>query len=319
MTNKDIFPRPGILIQLAEVNEDTQESEIQILKTGNYSHLYYGDFEITRVILAQMVSNFEKKAIKNDLMIDYNHECEEAAGWVMKLYTKEEGKELWALVKWTKPGKQHLMDKTYRYISADFNFNHMDNETLEEFGPVLYGAALTNRPFIKGMAPTVNLNELTGGNKMTLDELKKQNQQLTDRVTSLEEKHSKEVKTLSETISSKDEEIKTLKKENEDLQLGQEKAKKESEFAVLLSQGKAVPAQKEAFLAGDLVKFAELAGKTNHKESGSGQSGSEDVELTEDQKLEKVEKLADEKIAKKLASNMGEAISMVLQENPELA
>ncbi len=43
--------------------------------------------------------------------------------------------------------------------SIDFTDNHQDVESLETFGPLLYGFALTNRPFVKGMKPVVQLSD----------------------------------------------------------------------------------------------------------------------------------------------------------------
>lgn len=325
MDEKQPFERPGILIQLADNKKGAEDSsDIQILKTGVFSHAWYGDFEVLRTDIKKMVDNFEGHILKTDLMIDYNHDLKEAAGWVARLYHKEDMRELWAEVKWTAPGKQHLADKTFRYISADFTFNHMDNETLEEFGPVLYGAALTNRPFVKGMAPTVNLMErknLTGGNPMlTLEDLKKENQQLTDRVSTLSKDKDNEIKVLSDSISDKDKVIVDLKKENDDLKLEQGKAKKEGEFAVMLSDGHAVPAQKEAFLKGDLAEFAKLSQPTKVITQGHGKTGKGDNnQLSGEEKEREAIKLAEEKFKEGGFETVGDALSVILEEKPELA
>ena len=44
-------------------------------------------------------------------------------------------------------------------MSPDFTFNYVDNETLNEYGPTLFGAGLTNRPVIKNMEPVIQLSE----------------------------------------------------------------------------------------------------------------------------------------------------------------
>ena len=71
------------------------------------------------------------------------------------IYLSENGEELWATVDWTEGGEKSVRRKEYRYLSADFQFNYTDNETLQEYGPTLFGAGLTNRPVVKGMAPTI--------------------------------------------------------------------------------------------------------------------------------------------------------------------
>lgn len=122
-------------------------------------------------------------------------------------------------------------------------------------------------------------------------------------------------------------EAELAKEKGEKAQLAGEKAKyeeakkmaeKEAAFAKLLTEGKAVAAQKDSYMAGDMIKFTELAQPlklTTTGNSGEGQGkadeGKEDVD-------DKIIKLAEEKVEKKLAKNMGEAISMVLHENADL-
>jgi hypothetical protein len=58
----------------------------------------------------------------------------------------------------------------------------------------------------------------------------------------------------------------------------------------MLSDGKAVPAQREAFLEGNLVKFAELAQPLNLKDKGTSEAPSA---ISTDDYDSKVLKLAD--------------------------
>ena len=307
------------------LNEKEAPKEIQVLRTGNFNHPYYGLFTIDHEFLAQMVSNFELNVRGVDLMIDYNHDCEEAAAWVKGLSVKNGGNELWAEVEWTEQGKADVESKKYRYVSADFDEKYMDAETNHNYGPTLLGAALTNRPFVKNMAPAVELSENTTEGeeemKTELEKLKDENKRLTEELGSLKSEN----KTLSEkgaTLEKSEketkelkEEIEKLKEENESLKKEKELSDKKAQFGKLLSEGKAVKAQEEAFLAGDTVKFAELAGATNLKAQGTGENPTEEVDGdAEDQVIELAEKLVKEGRAK----DLGEAQSIVLNENPEL-
>ncbi len=315
MSTKKIFERPGISIRLAAKKVDAKEdvSEIQIFKSGEFYHLYYGGFVLTKEIFQSMIKNFTERTYDVDLMIDYDHEVREAAAWIEELFLSEDGEELWARVKWTPEGQRCVADKEYRYISGDFSFNYIDSEKGLEYGPLLFGAALTNRPFLKGMAPTTELNELTGGLQMTLQELQAQNTKLADQVKAIQTEKDSEVKKLSDVVAAKDTEIKTLGEKVAQLEKGQVDAKKEQEFALLLADKKAVPAQKEAFLKGDMVEFAKLAGQLSEVPAGHGAAAEGGAEGDPD-KDAKVMKLAEEKYATKQFATMGDAISAAMKE-----
>lgn len=308
-------PSPGLAIRLSEKAGADGTGKIQIFKAGTFYHYYYGEFVLTTAIFAAMIENFEKKVYGIDSMIDYDHEMREAAAWIKRLYLSEDNEELWAEVDWTPPGKECIDQKTFRYISADFNMNFVNNETLVEYGPVLFGAALTNRPFIKGMAPHTELSEnFNGGILMNLDQAKAEIVLLTDKnktLSSEKDARDAEVKRLKDEATTKDTQIATLTADNAKLKESEVAAKKESEFAALLSEGKAVPAQKEAFLKGDMAAFAKAAGALNLGAKGSSESTEKPVGGKTE---EEIMKLAEEKFAKGGYPHLGAAISAVKKE-----
>lgn len=312
--DKKPFPRPGIAIRLAEKDGKQDIRHIQLARAGQFYHMLYGPFELNTAMFMAFIENFKANTYGIDLMIDYEHYCGEAAAWVKELYLSNDGQELWAEVDWTPPGQKCIEDKEYRYLSIDFTTNHVDNEKGMEHGPVLYGAALTNRPFIKGMSPTTELNEQTGGNQMNLEELKKQVAQLNEQLENAKKLSEAEAKRLNDLIAKHVEEIKKLTDENAKLKADAEVAKKESEFAALLSEKKAVPAQKDAFMKGDMAAFAKLAGQLNEIPAGHGTAGEggegEGTESDDD----KILKLAEEKYAKGGFATMGDAISEAKRE-----
>jgi phage I-like protein/cation transport regulator ChaB len=130
-------------------------SKIQLFKTGEWSHPTYGKFKITEDDLEAMDENFT--ASDADVVGDYQHgslsedpEIAKASGWVKKLINK--GKELWAEVEWTEKAVEYIKNKEFRFISPEFDLNWKNPETGEKQGPTLLAFALTNRPFLKGMA-----------------------------------------------------------------------------------------------------------------------------------------------------------------------
>ena len=308
---------------------------VQVLRTGKFQHPEYGEFEITPVVLADMVRNFKENIRGVDIAVDYFHRAdEEAAGWIKELILMEGGTELWAKLDWTPAAQKKLNEREIRYFSPDFAFQWKDPESGSEYKNVLFGGGLTNRPFVKDMAAIVAAE--TKGETM---------KKLEDVVADL----ASEVKKLSEgqaAIAQKledpaagasgagdgESELEKMKKqlasvlaENAQLKeasakLGEEKkvaeaakvlAEKETAFNVLLTEGKACAAQKEAFVKGDMTEFLKLAQPVNL--NGSGDSGSQSKDDLDE---EKTLKLAEEK---RKASNgkltLGEAILEVRREN----
>lgn len=131
-------------------------NEVQILRTGEWEHPQYGDITITEQDIDLFIKSFEERARRIDLAIDQAHEPDKgAAGWIEGLHKRQENGSvgLYAEVDWTDFGRELIDDKRFKYISPEFRFNYEDDETGELYENVLFGAGLTNRPFIKDMEP----------------------------------------------------------------------------------------------------------------------------------------------------------------------
>lgn len=302
---------------------------VQIMRVGKFNHSVYGEFEISQDTLRQLKDNFDKKIRGIDIAVDYFHESDKhAAGWFTELFLSDDHNQLWGKVKWTPAARTKLAEKEIRYFSADFTTEYIDPETGEKFANVLLGGGLTNRPFIKGMEPIVQLQEKNkGDSSMTLDEIKKENEQLkldlsaakklADMMPSKEEK----IKALEAEIAAKMKELDALKADNvamkdEQKKYADEKAlsEKTGAFEKLLVAGKVCAAQKEAFISGDTVKFAELAQPLNLADRGNGTGDTKNADA-----YTQIIKLAQEKIKLDAKLSLGDAISMVLTENKVLA
>lgn len=85
---------------------------------------------------------------------------------------------------------------------------------------------------------------------------------------------------------------------------------KEAKFNLLLTEGKAVVAQKEAYLAGDMDKFFSLSEKVNKDGKGS----SDNSTLTDEQKTEKILKLAEEKRKADPKLTHADSVSLAVKE-----
>ena len=327
------FDEKATQVLESDPNSKNIPYRVQLLRTGTFYHHQMGEIKVTSEMLKSMIQNFTNRVRGIDLAIDYKHDSEDiAAGWIDQLELSEDEQELWAVVKWTPQGMKRLADKEFRYLSADFHMNHTDNETLQTFGPTLYGAGLTNRPVVKKMEPVVTLmekkpnqkkgNDMSDELKTKIASLEAENKKLSEENKKLGEDYQameaklqdfdmspEEMKKLISELKSK---IEYLEKEKEAMMADKKLAEKNSSFDKLLSEGKAVEAQRDAYLKDDMAKFIELAGEVNFAEKGTGK---EKPKTTLTYEAE-VMKLAEEKVNKGM--DLGSAISVVLTENDEL-
>lgn len=126
--------------------------EVTITRTGSFTDPRYGRFEITREMLLSMVRNFDARTYGQDIFIDVAHKpADGAAAKVLSL--KVDGNRLRATVAFTPFGVQAVRERGFRYLSAEFVDDYVDNEGGKSHGPTLLGAGLTVRPVIKRLDP----------------------------------------------------------------------------------------------------------------------------------------------------------------------
>jgi FtsZ-binding cell division protein ZapB len=330
-------PRFQITLEEGQIKKD-----VQLLRTGTFKDERYGTLQVTSSTLLSMKKNWDDKVRGVDLSIDYKHESDDiAAGWIKEVYLKENNTELWAVVDWTPKGQKVLSDKEFRYLSADFNFDYQDNESLQKFGPTLFGAGLTNRPVVKRMEPAIELEELTekGRQEMKivedlqaqLKELQEKNKKLSDEVTAaqaaaagdkslgdgaLPPEVQKEIEDLKAKIAALTAENTKFAAESAELKNKAQLSEKEVKFQKLLSEGKVVPAQKDAYIKDDMVKFAELSGAVNLSAKGTPENPPASATGNVD---DQIMELANKKLSEDTSLDLRKAVSLVLQEKPELA
>lgn len=145
----------------AAPDEGTNESKVQVFRTGTFRHPIYGKFTITDDDLDNMVANFRAHRPKppTELAVDYEHmsaignQVSPAAGWVKGM--DHTPGELWIAVSWTDKAAGMIRAKEYRFISPEWHMHYRDKENGKDLGPALLSMALTNRPFIEGMQPVM--------------------------------------------------------------------------------------------------------------------------------------------------------------------
>ena len=338
------FNEVSLGAEVVKLSDDVHGYEwVQLLKIGTFMHpkAPLGKFSLNESMLQRMKKNFDNNVRRlkgRDLAIDYSHDSGgKASGWIKEIELREDDKQLWILADWTPNARQALEEKEFRYISADIDFNYIDNENGFEHGPTLLGAGLTNRPHIKDME--IILSE-QGANSMTLEQIKEaigslgpeekkslmaffgegMEKKLEEKETMLEEM-STELSEVKVKLNEVNANIETLKEENKTLKVEKENMDKEAKFSELLNEGKIAPAQKETFMKMELSLseefFANAESRINLDEKGTGAPAKEEKE-----EVSNFEVRLDEE-AKKLMSEdnkltLGEAYSRVLDTNEEL-
>lgn len=123
---------------------------------GTYKHPLWGDIEVTEAGNQEFVENFNGQVYQEHVPIDAEHETKlsGAVGYLKKLAMNDDG-SIEATVEWTERGTKLIEDDSYKYISPEWFEQWTDPATSKEYTNVLVGAALTTRPFFKGLRSLV--------------------------------------------------------------------------------------------------------------------------------------------------------------------
>lgn len=280
---------------------------VQLLRVGEFN--YSGDtLKISKETLLSLKENFDANVLKYEdgkLPLDYFHDSDKiAAGWIEGVELSSDNSELWIDVKWTTGAESKIAEGELRYLSAEFALEYQLNEGSKKFGPTLLGAGLTNRPFVKGMKPVKQFSEK--GNQMTLEQAVAKIAELEKMIQDMKDMESADKAELS---AMKEKAIEDAKKASEVAAL----AEKNTSFDKMLSDKKVVEAQREHFIKGDVIKFAELSKPLNDGKGTSGEGAPITGKTAQDQIIELAEKLVTEK-----KISLSTAISSVLSSDPEL-
>lgn len=312
------FPAQEIRLTEAKDGKPVEvPKRLQVMRTGSFKHPKYGAFSIKKEHLEKMIQNFEGRARGIDIAVDYGHNTEgEAAAWIQKLEVEpiNKGFGLFALSDWTPPAEEKIRNKEYKYLSADFTLTYEDAETGKNFGPTLLGAGLTNRPFIKGMDPVIQLSENENEGDTMNEQEKKEFEAAKKKAEELEASNKKlaeEKEAAEKKLSEKEaDEKKRAEEADKEKKLSEKKAK----FDKMLSEKKVVEAQREAFMSDDMAKFTELAQpapkdvRLSENDNGDGGDGGDKDAAG------KIIELAEKLCEKDKSLDIGKAQSMVLSD-----
>ncbi|MCC2670333.1 MAG: hypothetical protein K0Q72_2804 [Armatimonadetes bacterium] len=124
---------------------------IEVCRDGEWQHAQYGEIRVTPELRASFAANFRRNVREvGDLPLDYDHEAGPAPGWITGLVN--EGPSLYAEVRLTPGGQRKVREGEYRFFSPEWHPDWKNPRTGAAHGPTLFGGALTNKPFFRGMA-----------------------------------------------------------------------------------------------------------------------------------------------------------------------
>lgn len=266
-----------------KLDELQKGHSFQALYVHKWDDFFRGEMEITTEDLRTMKRNFDRKLLKIDLAIDYSHEAwGKAAGWVQDVELRNNDQELWYTVEWNPGGAKALLDKEFRYFSAEFAIKYKD-ENATEWGPTLIGGGLTNRPFLKRMSAILNSQAQNKKVKETrkMEEktilLSTHDAEIQLRDTKIKELQEDNLKlaTLSQDRETLAEEVKVKDQEIETLKMDAKNQVKQVKFDSLVKEGKADLSDKDVFMKLDLkdeeiVQLFDKRKVTNMVRTGQG-------------------------------------------------
>ena len=182
---------------------------------------------ITRKDLELIKANFDEKVTDLDVGFDYIHnENDKAAGWIKSIDFGEvevDGKKvsaLFAVPEWTPTAAKAIDDGEYKYTSPEIAWDFKHPETGKKYQSVLRSVAILNRPQIPGQ-PSIKLSETEITEKkedLTVKKLKEFAEKELGAKFGAEEvteeqivsAFSDKLKTASDDMAKKDDEIKKL-------------------------------------------------------------------------------------------------------------
>lgn len=321
----------GVSINLSSL--EGEFSTLEILKVGSFDSRTHGKFRITKETLSQAKKNFDNNihrltdTDKNpQIPLNFSHDKGgKAAGWIKELYLNSDGTILIGKLHLTPSGRESVDNKEFAFASAEFSFTYSDPELNQEFNNVLTGAALTNIPFMKGLK-SIELTEIN------MEQILQLLEGLTDeeRIILFEK-----IKGMIEASEPEGEEAKIEAKIEAGLEQKEEKKfseseinltnevsnlKKELEFSELMLSGKVVPAQKEAFIKGDMKALIENSCDKVNFSQDSNSSTPKDEEIKDLASAElKALELAEKLCSEDSSLNFASATAKVLSQRSDLS
>lgn len=124
----------------------------QLARVINADHALFGPIKLDQATFASFKLNFDANVYGQDIQIDRNHNPGDGVmAKILRVWS--DGDKFLCELEWRPAGVKCFNEDGFRYFSIDFTDDYVDPETKKHHGPLLFGAALCPRPFIKNMRP----------------------------------------------------------------------------------------------------------------------------------------------------------------------
>lgn len=134
---------------------ETRPTWLPAFPLGRYVHPAHGELEFTRERLERLAEGVNRGVRGITPALDFDHREDlakgaKAAGWIEAAEVRADG--LWLAVAFTDETRAEVRAGAWRYLSPEFG-DWTDPRTGVHHRDVLLGAALTNGPFLRDLAP----------------------------------------------------------------------------------------------------------------------------------------------------------------------
>ncbi len=152
-------------VQLAE----DRPTWLHAFPLGRYVHPAHGELTFTRERLERIADGVNRGVRGISPALDFDHREDrakggKAAGWIEAAEVRADG--LWIAVRLTAEALAEVRAGAWRYLSPEFG-DWTDPRTGTRHRDVLVGAALTNRPFLRDLAPVAACEPTTWAEALT--------------------------------------------------------------------------------------------------------------------------------------------------------
>lgn len=132
----------------------------QLARPIDANHSLFGKVRLNAETFRSFVRNFEANTLGQEIYLDRNHNPGDGVNGVFRgLQVDRQGRLLGDL-EWKPLGVKTFTEDGFKYFSIDFTDDFVHPETGKSHGPLLFGAGLVPRPFIKNMTPSAGPGRL---------------------------------------------------------------------------------------------------------------------------------------------------------------
>jgi len=232
----------GLLISVPVLHFENEES---VFNNGPTK------FTLNKTVFENMIENFNEQATGQDAPCNLDHLGGKSYGWIKQLRLNDEGNVLLMDIEMTPEGQRMLLEKEYRYFSAEFAHKFTRPDTNESFQNVFLGVALTNEPFFPQTELPSKLNKTKGEKIMNKDEmvvaLKKEHDIDVVSLRSQNKELNSEIASQKISLEKVNSEKIELEKKLTAIELDKKEKEVDSLFCETVRLGKATKAQEKMF------------------------------------------------------------------------